>query len=288
MTKAWIFLVLATLFWAGNYVVGASAVQALSPVSLVWWRWALALVPLWVLAFATERPSWKGIVTQGPRLIALALTGFVGYNLLLYTALETTSSLNASLINAFNPALIVVGAAFLGQAMNWQSVLGVVLGLLGVVVVLTGGRVSSFEALSLNYGDLLMLGAIVCWTLYTLWGRKLKGIGSLTAVATQVTLVVLGLTLCLPLTGLQIPTTTQTWVSLGFIALFPSVGSYVLWNRALATVPPAKAGVSLNLITLFTALIGLALGAVPTWAQGLGGVLIIGGVLLSARRTTKA
>jgi drug/metabolite transporter (DMT)-like permease len=289
MTKAKVwgtgFLVLATLFWAGNYVLGAGAVRAIPPLALVFWRWVLAVVPLLVIAQVVERPDWTKVVRRLPMLVLLAAFGFAGYNLLLYTALLSTTALNASLINAFNPALIVVAAVlFLGQPVGWRGVVGLVLGLVGVLLVLTGGRLLDLLAVHYNGGDLVMLGAIVCWTAYTVLGRRLKDVGPITATAAQAVVVVVALAPFALAFGAPFPTESGPLASLLFIAFFPSVLSYVLWNLALARIDPAKAGMSLNLITVFTALASVALGQPLTWAQAAGGVLVIGGVVLASRR----
>jgi len=110
-------LVGATLFWAGNYVLGAVAVRELSPVSLTALRWTLAAVPLLVIAQVVERPDWRAVLRTWRRQVVLALLGMVGYALLLYSALQHTSSVNAALVTALNPALIaLLGAAVARRA----------------------------------------------------------------------------------------------------------------------------------------------------------------------------
>lgn len=84
-------------------MVGAGAVRSIDPLSLVLLRWVIAVVPLLVIAQIVERPCWRAILTAWLWLIALGMLGLLGYNLLLYFALEHTNAFNASLINAFNP-----------------------------------------------------------------------------------------------------------------------------------------------------------------------------------------
>lgn len=289
MTRAtlWgtMFLVLATLFWAGNYVLGAGAVHAIPPLALVYWRWVLAVVPLLLIAQGVEKPDWTKVARRLPLLVFLAAFGFAGYNLLLYTALLSTTALNASLINAFNPALIVLAAAlFLGQPVGGRGVVGLVLGLVGVLLVLTGGHLLALLEVHYNGGDLLMLGAILCWTAYTILGRRLRDVGPITATAAQAVIVVVALTPFALAFGAHFPTEPGPLASLLFIAFFPSVLSYVLWNLALARIDPAKAGMSLNLITVFTALASVLLGHPLNGAQAVGGALVIGGVVLASLR----
>src|SRR5699024_4745723 len=95
----------ATLFWAGNYLVGSAAVAHIPPLDLVFWRWAVALPILILLAQLRERPNWRAVLGQWRWLLALALTGLFGYPVLVYAALVHTDPFSASLINAANPAL---------------------------------------------------------------------------------------------------------------------------------------------------------------------------------------
>lgn len=275
-------LVVATLLWAGNYLVGELVVAAVDPLSLTWWRWVLAAVPLVVLAQVLERPDWRAVARHWRPLLLYGAIGVAGYPLLLYAALEHTSAASASIINAANPALIVVAAVLLGQAAaHWRTWTGLGLGLVGVLLVLTGGSVERLLTLSFNLGDLLMLGAVVAWTAYTLLGRRL-GVPPLASTAVQVLLTTLVLTPLTLAAGLTAPPDAASWWSVLYIALGPSIGSYVCWNLAVARVSPTVAGVSMNLVTVFTLAIAALLGRPPTLVQLLGGALVIGGVLLAS------
>jgi drug/metabolite transporter (DMT)-like permease len=273
----------ATLFWAGNYVVGAGAVQSIDPLGLVFLRWAIALVPLLVIAQLVERPSWPSVLAAWPWLLALSVCGLLGYNLLLYIALEHTGAFNASLINAFNPALITLAAAvFLRERLTPLAVAGVVMALAGVLVVISGGNVGRLLTTGFGTGEVLMVGAILVWTAYTIIGRLAPRIPPITATAVPAAVVVALLgPVRFATGGLAIPATGNALASLLFIAIFPSVLSYLLWNRALTVLPAAGAGVFLNLITVFTAVLTVLAGQVHTTAQLAGGAVVIAGVVVA-------
>jgi drug/metabolite transporter (DMT)-like permease len=215
-------------------------------------------------------------------LLLLSSLGMSGYTLLLYSALQHTSALNASLVTAANPALILVLAVVLlrdrPRPLSWA---GIALGLSGVLLVLTGGNLQRLLTFSINTGELLIVGAITVWGLYTIIARRLS-IPAITSTAVQVAMAAVILLPFAVATGAGLPATASEGWSLAFIAVFPSLGSYLLWNLALKRTTAANAGNYLNLIAVFTAIITVALGQPVTVPQVVGGVLVISGVLLTS------
>ncbi|WP_457974292.1 DMT family transporter [Arthrobacter sp. D1-17] len=287
--KAPLCLVFATLFWSGNFVVGQAAVESITPLELTFWRWTFAALPLLLLAQLAEKPDWRAVLRRWPSLLLLSALGMSTYTLLLYTALGHTSALNASLITAANPALIVVMALFLpGDRPGPAAWFGIALGLFGVLLVLTAGDLQQIAGLSFNLGELLMLGAIVVWAFYTIIARR-QGLPPIAATAVQVSMASLTLAPAALAAGAALPDNAGAGWSLAYIVIFPSLGAYLLWNLALRSTSPATAGNYLNLMVVFTAAISLLLGMPVTVPQVLGGILVISGVLLTGlrRRSTQ-
>lgn len=256
--------------------------RTMEPLQLTFWRWVLAALPLLVLAQLVEKPDWRAVFRRWPVLLLLSTLGMSGYTLLLYSALQHTSALNASLVTAANPALIMVLAAVLlrdrPRPLSWA---GIALGLCGVMLVLTGGDLQRLLNFSIDTGELLIVGAITVWGLYTIIARKLD-LPAITSTAVQVAVAAVVLLPFALATGAGLPATASEGWSLAFIAVFPSLGSYLLWNLALRRTTAANAGNYLNLIAVFTAIITVALGQPITVPQILGGILVISGVLLSS------
>jgi drug/metabolite transporter (DMT)-like permease len=282
--KASLYLVLATLFWSGNYVVGQAAVASMAPLELTFWRWTLAAVPLLLLAHFVEKPDWRAVLRRWPLLLALSILGMSGYTLLLYGALGHTSAMNASLVTAANPALIVVMAVVLiGERTTRLGWLGICLGLLGVLLVLTQGELERVFSLSINTGELMMIGAIIIWGFYTIIARRLK-VPAIAATAVQVVMATVTLAPFTLAMKVQFPDTAAEGWSLAYIAVFPSLGAYLFWNLALKTTPPGTAGNYLNLMVVFTAIITVLLGTPLTPVQIAGGLMVVAGVLLTGTK----
>ncbi|BCW72101.1 DMT family transporter [Arthrobacter sp. NicSoilB8] len=282
--KASLYLVLATLFWSGNLVIGQAAATSMTPLELTFWRWTLAAVPLLLLAHFFEKPDWRAVLRRWPALLALSALGMIGYTLLLYGALGYTSALNASLITAANPALIMVMAiVLLGERTTRLGWLGIGLGLLGVLLVLTRGEVARVFSLSINTGELMMTGAITVWGFYTILARRLD-VPAISATAVQVVFATIMLAPFALAFNVRFPGTAAEGWSLAYIVVFPSLCSYLFWNLALKTTAPGTAGNYLNLVVVFTAIITVVLGTPLSLVQIVGGFMVIAGVLLTGTR----
>ena len=286
--KPAIFMVLAAAFWAGNYVLGSVAVATMSAFDLTYLRWVIAVVPLLVIAQVVERPDWRVVVRAWPLLTALAVLGMLAYNLFLYEALNFTTAAGASLINAANPAVMALLAVLLVKdRLSVQAVVGIALSLVGVLLILSGGSLTSLASLDVNAGQLLMLAAVLVFSLYSIWGRLLKSVPPITATAAQAVIVLALMTPFAAVSGVTWPTEAAPLGALLYIGLLPSVGSYVLWNLALRDTKASIAGIYLNLITVFTVIISVALGAQLTLPQAIGGLVVFAGVALSSLKPRK-
>lgn len=289
MKKSYVllFLILANLFWAGNYVFGKYVVAEMSPVQMTFTRWLIAVFLMFPIAHWIERPNWRMVWKQWKILIVMAVLGIVGYNFLLYEALRFTTSMNAALVNSINPAIIVLfSSLILKERISLKNGVGLMISLLGVLLVLTNGHLEQIFHLHFNRGDLYMLLAIVVWTFYSIIGRKMKDIPTISATAVS---VLFGLLIMLPFalaSGIQYPLSKQAFIGILYIGVFPSVGSLIFWNVALREIGPSRAGIFLNLIAVFTAALSLLLGKTITYVQILGGIFVFIGVYLTSKKNT--
>lgn len=274
-------LVLANLFWAGNFVFGALAVRDLSPLELTWMRWLGAVPILVLLAVVIDRPDLRAIARDLPRQSVLALFGPIGFCLFSYEAMRHTTSLDAALVGAINPAIIAVCTALLAGAMIAPRVAaGVAVSLVGVLLVVAKGDISVLLEMRFGAGELFMLAAVGTWTVYTIASR-LSRLPVVTASAVQALITTVLLTPIALIVGVHAPADPALWGNVAYVVLFPSVLAFTLWNLGVRGVGAARAGVTLNLIPVFTAVIGLVIGlGIDRW-QLIGGAVVIAGVLLS-------
>jgi drug/metabolite transporter (DMT)-like permease len=243
---------------------------------------AFASVLLLIIANIIEKPNCKQVSKSWPILLFLEFNGLIGYNLALYTALTYTTIVNASLVSALNPALMVaVFAVVLHEKLSVLQKLGIVFYLLGVLVILTQGNIEKLISLDFNRGDLLMLVAISVWTVYSnsIIGKRLKDIKPITASAAAALLSALVmLHVVIYLTKSPITLDTSSLLSIIYIVLFPSMGSLMFWNLSVRQIGTATAGVILNLIPVFTSLFSIMMGESITLPQIIGGLMVFAGV----------
>ncbi len=278
--------VLAQLFWAMNFVVADRVVAEFTPLELTFLRWLgafpiLLLITLWIER--QHRDKWRLAAREWWIHIVQAALGMVGYTLLLYGALESTSPVNASVISALNPAVIALAAVIvLGESIRRGGVLGIAISFVGVVIVVLLGGPSGPSSLAIVPGDLLMLGAIATWTAYVIISRRIQT-PPITATTVQVGLSALMLAPVMAVVGIQAQPSTEGWWGLAIIIIFPSALAYLLWNVAVTQLGPSRTGVFLNLLPVFTAIIAVALGDALTVWQIVGGIIVLAGVYLTTR-----
>ncbi len=282
--KAWLLLTLCNLFWAGNYILGKYVVAEMTPLWITFSRWLAASLLLLGIAHFYEKPDWRGVGAAWPTLTGMGLLGIVGYNTVLYSALNYTSATNAALVSALNPGVMVVFSAFLlREKISRIQVLGIAVSFTGVLVVLTGGVLHQLLQLDFNRGDLLMLVAILMWTLYSIIGKRLTAVPPVTATAASALIATLIMAPFAAAQGIDAGSISPfTMVGILYIILFPSICSFIFWNISVREVGAGKAGIFLNLIPVFTAAISWMMGERITAAQVIGGLLVFLGVYLTS------
>ena len=294
-TKAYIMLVCASLFWAGNFIVGKYAfLTDIPPLSLVFYRWTLVWFILLPFTYK-EIFKYKDIILKNlPLLFLLGFTSVGLFNSFTYLALIHTQVINASLFNAAIPAIIILLCfLFKVEKTNKFQILGLIISVLGIIAIITKLKLDILFSLNFNKGDLIMVGGALTWGIYsTLLKRKKFTLPLLTLVHVICTL---GLISVLPqflyefTNGQVIKFDINLVYTLIFLALFPSIGSYYCWAGAVSIVGANRAGISLSLIPLFSTI--FAIGIYDEKFQFfhlIGAILIILGLFLSNKEIKNA
>jgi drug/metabolite transporter (DMT)-like permease len=289
------YLLTATILWAGNAIAGRALVGSVSPITLTAVRWgaaALILLPFGWRIFKPGSPLWK----NKTRFLILGLFGVGSYNVLLYSALQTSSAINVTLIGASMPIwMLLIGAVFYQVKPRVLQMIGAVVSLLGVSVVLTRGDLSTLLSMQMVIGDLLIMLATFLWASYS-WMLSRPGsssehewpwAGFLTAQ------IVIGLMWTGIFEGFEIASghaylDLNLWTGslILFIAIGPSLIAYRCWGQGVNRAGPTVAAFFANFIPLFTALFSAAiLGEPPGLFHAVAFALIVAGIWVSSPKS---
>ena len=288
-------LVLATLFWAGNFMVGKFAfLEGIPPMSLVFYRWLLVWIILLPFTYKEIIKSKDIILDNLPLLFFLAFTSVGLFNSFTYLSLVHTQVINASLFNTAIPAMIILLCfLFKIEKTNKFQIFGLIISVLGIFSIITKLDIDNLITLNFNKGDLIMIGGVITWGLYSSFLKKKNF--TLPLLTLVHVLCTLGLIFILPqyLYELSQDLIIKFDVNLGytlvFLALFPSIGSYYCWAGAVSIIGANRAGIFLSLIPLFSTIMAIIfLSEKFQFFHMIGATLIILGLFLSNREIKNA
>ena len=284
-------LVCATLFWAGNFMIGKLAyLENIPPMSLVFFRWSLVWIILLPFTYKEILKNKNVILNNLPILFFLALTSVGLFNSFTYLSLVYTQVINASLFNTAIPAMIIFLCFILKiEKTNKFQILGLILSVFGILSIITKLDFNILLLLNFNKGDVIMLGGVISWGLYSSFLKKKKfDLPLLTLVQVLCTL---GLVFVFPQflyelsQGLAIKFDTNLGYTLVYLALFPSIGSYYCWAGAVSIIGANRAGIFLSLIPFFSTIMAILFFKEQFhFFHLIGSVLIILGLFLSNKK----
>jgi len=251
-----VLLILTTLFWAGNLVVGRAFHEDIPPVGLAFWRWLVVLALISPVYLPQLRTCWPVIRRSWKIMAVLSILGVFNFTVLAYVGLHYTTVVNASLSLSTIPVVIVgLSWCILKVAISKRQALGIAVSFLGIMVIISRGNPGMLLGLSFNPGDFWILAAIASWSLYSVLLRwrpaDLSGFMFFGTTAGFSVLALLPVYLCESLFFQVMPHTSATVVSVSYVAVFPSILSYIFWNHAVSKVGPNMAGYFIHLVPVF-------------------------------------
>ena len=284
-------LLFATLFWSGNFIIGKVAfLENVPPFSLTFFRWLLVWIILIPFTYKELFKLKKIILKNVILLFFLGLTSVGLFNSFIYNALNFTQVINASLFNAVIPvAIILFGFLFKLDKTNKYQLLGLVLTIFGILSIITKLDLNILLTLNFNKGDLLMIGAVITWGIYSAFLKKRKFEVSLLAFV-QI-LCTFGLISLVPqflyefFQGQKVLVNPTFVYSLLYLAIFPSIGSYYCWAGAVSIIGANRAGIFLSLIPLFSTVMAiLFFNEKFQFYHFIGSILTLFGLFLSNKK----
>lgn len=287
--QAYLLLVLTTLMWAGNGIAGRMAVGEVSPMVLTCLRWVFVVAILMPVVGRQLVAQWPKIKARWIFTIIMGICGFTAFNALFYAAAYHTSAVNLTIFQGSIPVFVLLGMILVFRARVIPlQILGMIVTLVGVILVSVKADWEILKTLAINIGDAWMLIACVFYSVYTLGLRYRPAMPGLVFFASM---AVVAFASSLPLVGVEIAQgnahfpTLKGWLILLYVALMPSLLSQIFFIRGVELIGPTRAGLFVNLVPVFGALLAVVLLGEPFalyHAMGLG--LVLGGIWLSEQR----
>ena len=291
---AYLFLILATIFWSGNFIVGkAASIFEIPPFSLNFYRWLFAGLILLPFTFKELILKKNYIFENLGFFIILGITSITIFNSIVYYSLHYTQVISGVLMISTIPVWIIFISSILKiEKTNIFQIIGVGLSLLGVIFIITKADLNLIKNLDFNKGDLTMVVAMFSWAIYSaLLKKKNYEISQITLL--QV-VIITGLIFLIPIyiiemnLGNVIKLDKPFLLTLTYVVLFPGLASFFFWIKGIALIGANRAGAFLHLMPIFGAIMAIVIFKEKfMFYHILGAIFIISGITLSNKKVLK-
>ncbi len=292
-------LVLAPLFWAGNFVVARAVYTDIPPVAFNFWRWCLAFLFLAPLTLTSVTQEFRSIRREWKLCALLGVTGIALFQTFTYAAVHTTTALNASLYLSATPVFVIaLSWRWSSENLTLRQGVGIVVSLLGVLLIVTRAEIAVLTGLRIHAGDLWMVAAVPLWAVYSVLLRRRPPDISLRALlmasiffglrALLMASIFFGVLFLSPLYVQELARGTwmtfgpRTALSLLYVSLFASAAAFLCWQLGVTSVGANKSSLFVHLVPIFSALFAFLFLGEPIWGPHLiGAPFILFGILLA-------
>lgn len=286
-------MLFATVFWAGAFIAGKFSIAEFPVFSLVFFRFLIATVIIFIIMIRVEE-DWKITKKDLKLFLKLGVVGIIGYHVFFFLSLKYTTATNSSLIGATNPVVTTILAGiFLKEKITLRSLIGICISLFGVILIATGGDMNILLNFKFNTGDTLMIIAVFCWSAYGVFSKKALEIYSPIKITSYsfLTCVIL----LIPFVIYEKPwvylsnITINGWMSVIYMAIFPSVFGYLIQQMSIKKNGPTKTSLYINLVPVISMILAiLILGESVSFIKIGAGLLIILGICINLISKNKA
>jgi drug/metabolite transporter (DMT)-like permease len=281
-----LILLAVVIIWGGYFTVGKIALQEVDPTTFAALRTILA-VPVLLLILGVKE---KGLHFDKRDIIAFAISGFLGQflNRLSFSyGLNFTSASNAAILWAITPVFTaLLSALFRIERVTLRSAGGIFLAFTGVFLVIKGDWAPVDLSKTALWGDLLILGATLSWSCFTIYAKHLLREHSTLHLTTWSS--VFGASFMVPFIlkplsqGTLFHYSLKAWLCILYVAIMANVIAQLGWVTGISRIGPTKTAVYQNLVPV----VGVSLAAVVLMESILpmdviGTILVIAGVCLT-------
>jgi drug/metabolite transporter (DMT)-like permease len=283
-----ILAIIACVIWSGNFVISRYAIHLAGPITLAFFRWSIATLIMIPLAFKNFKAELPIFIANKNYFFWMGLVGFAIYNTLIYKAWNYTTAINMALIGSVIHPIVatVLAAIFVNEKLHWKNIAGIVIGIIGIIFLITKGEIATITQFKFSTGDLWMVAAGFCFGTYNVFVRK-KPAG-ISSNSFLFVLFAIGAILLLPFSIYESSYVQPVVYNLHFlyVVLYLGIGNstiaYFLWNNAIHKLGAGKT-------SLFGTLIPLLSSMEAVWLlneqfnnfQIISGLIIISGIVIN-------
>ncbi len=289
---AYLLLILTTIFWSGNFIVGkAASMYEIPPFSLNFYRWffaGLILLPFTYKEIITKK---NYILNNIGFFIILGVTSITIFNSIVYYSLYYTQVISGVLMISTIPVWIIFISSLLNiEKTNFFQIIGVAFSLTGVVFIITKVDLELVKNLDFNKGDLTMVIAMFAWAIYSALLKKKKY--EISQITLLEVVIITGLIFLTPIYfiemnfGNTIKLGKPFYLTLTYVVLFPGLCSFFFWIKGISIIGANRAGVFLHLMPIFGAIMAMVIFDEKfMFYHFLGAIFILSGIILSNKKT---
>ncbi|APM40658.1 DMT family transporter [Clostridium kluyveri] len=281
-------LFLAASIWGSMYVLSKYILEFVSPITLLWVRYAIAFVVLFVILRAFQHKKRRKVVIKKGDWLLIAWIGFIGYFISIFMQFLGTQLSDAhtgALITASTPVFVVLFARFiLKEAFTRKKIISLVLATLGVVIVI------GLDTMFLKHflGNIVLVGAAVTWALLSVYVKVAsKRFDSLTITTYAILFALIFTT---PLMLLQhenisfILYNRQFLLGILYLGVISTAAAFFLWNKGIELMDAGMGSLFLFFQPVTGSILGwLCLGEQLNTGFFIGGILIIIAVFIASK-----
>lgn len=293
--RAYVVLLIVVSIWASYPALGKLALRDFPPFLLAAVRCSLASAFLVALLVRGTRTPLHGLTPAAFRsFLFLGIAGYWLSTQFSYLGYYFTTAANAVILQAATPVMVALGARFyLGERLGRGQQVGAAVSVLGVLCVITNGRLALLRPEEMRAGDLITLGALTGWAAYTVYGKRVMREHSPELATTAA--YVLGTLLMIPTAAAAAPyfpaprlASPLAWSIILFQAVIGAL-AHIWWYRAVNVVGASVSAIFINVqpvvgVVLAFLILGETIGV---W-QVVGGTLVVAGVVLTGSGAPRA
>jgi drug/metabolite transporter (DMT)-like permease len=284
--KIYFLMVLCTIFWAGAFIAAKLSSPFIPPFTLTFLRFSVATVILYIIIKCKKESIYKLKKKDIPIFLFTGLVGMFGYHVLFFIAVKHTTAINSSIIGASNPIITtMLSIIFLKDKITYKRIAGIVLSFTGVFLTLTNADLHSMRTFSFNYGDIIMLLAVLMWAAYGVFSKWVMPRYS------PMILTFYSFLFCTILTTPFVIYETPwkllnaipyySYIAVLYMSIFPSVIGYLVQQMSIKQIGPSKTSIFINLVPIFSIILSvLILKEILNPVKLLTALLIILGVYI--------